>query len=286
MRILRGAGGVSIALLVVGCGASLDVTRQVPASAAGPTERGKLEPVAIVRGESRIAIPKGAELGEKSVAWKNANTFVYKLADGDAVITDAEGGISAVRSKDGTERHFAPGTATQPAGTDEVRGMPTEERTVIALEPNDRIELKGTLSVGDPVPGGGTIEGQRSVTSLVVGSILLLGAYGPAAYVGAASPRKTDRGLLVPIVGPWIDLVARPGCTPPPGSEVLPIDPCTEEKASVGALITSGIVQLLGGVLVVVGLPGRAALVDPKRGGVTIVPMTAGATGAVAVGRF
>jgi hypothetical protein len=44
---------------------------------------------------------------------------------------------------------------------------------------------------------------------LVTGFVVLGGTYGASAIVGAASNRKADDKLFIPVVGPWLDLKNR-----------------------------------------------------------------------------
>jgi hypothetical protein len=152
----------------------------------------------------------------------------------------------------------------------------------IPLRSSDGIEMQGELAEGHSIPGGGRIESTRSTTALVAGSIVLSAVWLPTTVVGLESRRAGDRVLAVPLFGPWIDLAGRPECVPPAYAKMLPVDWCLEENASRAALVASGALQLVGGVLVVLGLPTRAEVVGGDRG-VAIVPVPGGVA---AVGRF
>jgi hypothetical protein len=102
------------------------------------------------------------------------------------------------------------------------------------------------------------VETDRWIVPLVTGTLLLLMSYGPSVYFGATSSLKADRALLVPVLGPWIDLASRPGCTSDPR---LPVDNCTPESLTKVAIVASGLTQALGAVLFAVGLPSEAVLV-------------------------
>ncbi|MDB4997771.1 MAG: hypothetical protein JWM74_5203, partial [Myxococcaceae bacterium] len=186
----------------------------------------------------------------------------------DVIELDADDRISAVRlpTNPPTWIRFMPGTAVSPEGTAEVRGKLAQGEVSVPLRPTDKIELGGTFSDGDKVPGGGHVESTRSMPALLAGSIILGLAYLPTAYFGAASSRKGDRILLLPVFGPWIDLLGRDKCMPPSGSDALPVDPCIEETANRVALVGSGLAQALGGFLFALGLPSHTVFFedDPK----------------------
>jgi len=152
----------------------------------------------------------------------------------------------------------------------------------IALRANDGIEMQGELGSGERVPGGGRVESTRSTTVLLTGAMIFSLAWLPTAYVGLGSQRASDRVLVVPLLGPWIDLASRPACVPPDYAKLLPVDWCIEESASRAALVASGGIQLLGGVLFALGLPSHVEVVGSDRG-VAIVPTP---RGLAAVGSF
>jgi hypothetical protein len=71
-------------------------------------------------------------------------------------------------------------------------------------------------------------------------------AYVPMVVVGASSSLNADRTLLVPLVGPWIDLAQRPSCTP--GMT------CSSESSTRALLVVDGVFQALGALMFVGGL--------------------------------
>ena len=154
---------------------------------------------------------------------------------------------------------------------------------VIELRASDGIEMQGELAAGESVPGGGRVESTRSTGVLAAGAVILSLAWLPTAYVGLGSHRDNDRVLVVPLLGPWIDLAGRSECVPPGYANMLPVDWCIEESASRAALVASGGLQLLGGVLFAIGLPSRAEVVGGDRWGVAVVPTQ---RGIAALGRF
>jgi hypothetical protein len=194
------------------------------------------------------------------------------LAQGRRRFVDEEGRLIAIRSKGGTETRFAPGTATLPPNSDQVLIQQTDEITLAAT---DRVEVLTQYAPGDKVPGVGHVEEQRKIFPLVAGSVLLAITYGPAIYVGAASPLKADRVMLLPVLGPWIDLIARPKCTPDPGAAGLPVDSCSGETVVKVGLVASGLGQALGVVLVGLGLPAEAVLVKDPSGSLRVGPFGA-----------
>jgi hypothetical protein len=157
-------------------------------------------------------------------------------------------------------------------GSDEVLIEQTNE---VPLAPGDRIELLARYAPGDTIPGQGKVEERRKLSALVLGAIFFTMGYGPAFYVGATSTLKQDRLLLLPALGPWLDVLARPKCE----SFNAPIDPCTGETLAKAAIVTSGIVQALGAVLFAVGLPAQAVVVKDEARGAELVVGPAGARG-------
>lgn len=268
------------ALMVVsvltGCSGRVDVVRTVTPVEARDSG---LRPTAIVRGSERIAIPDDARLEATRVVLAHRE----KLGPDDVIEQDALGRIVGVRRGDGTEVRFAPGTAIIVEGGDAVRGELEDVTGVIPLQRRDRIEVQGSFEADEQVPGGGMVERRRSTGMLIGGATVMLLSYAPSAYIGAISRRPSDRVLLVPVAGPFIDLSQRASCQPPQGSELLPVDPCLEEKASRGALIASGAIQSLGALLFVIGLPTRPHVVETAKPTFKVVPTR---NGAAAMGTF
>lgn len=254
--------------MLAGCSSTIDVTRYAtPANAARLTRDHRLVPRALVREKERTPLSADAVLEtEKVTIPVSHDVFVYHLKAGDVIELDTDDRIAAVRTPTTppTWVRFMPGTAVSPEGTDEVRGKLAQGESTIPLRPTDKIEMSGTFADGERVPGGGRVETSRSTIALVSGSILLGLAYLPTAYFGAVSSRKGDRILLLPVLGPWIDLVGRDKCVPPAGSEELPVDPCIEETANRVALVGSGIAQVLGSILFAVGLPSHAVFIEDE----------------------
>jgi hypothetical protein len=150
----------------------------------------------------------------------------------------------------------------------------------LALQSTDGVVMHGIVAPDESIPGGGRVESSRRSGVLAAGVIVMVLAYAPTAYIGATS--ASDRTLLVPVAGPWIDLGRRPGCVEPQTTVPLPVDPCIADKAARAALVTSGSLQGLAALMTFVGLPSTARVVEGDRG-VAVVP-TAG--GAAVIGRF
>jgi hypothetical protein len=76
------------------------------------------------------------------------------------------------------------------------------------------------------------------------GGALFLGAYGTSAAVGLANERPADERLVVPVVGPWLDL----------GARQCDRTACVHEGLSKASLIASGALQGAGLVAMVCSL--------------------------------
>jgi hypothetical protein len=228
-------------------------------------QEGRFHASAIVREGARTPLPDGARLEANRVVFPSAPVVVHKLQPGDIIETDGQGRITAVRSASTPPVvvHFAPGTASSPATSDEVRGEPAEPAMTIPLAPADAIEMRGIVRAGEAVPGGGTVETTGSAVALVSGAVVLGMSYLPSAYVAAGSSLSADQVLWVPLLGPWIDLATRPSCnepTYPPGVQI-PADPCSPESAYRAALVTAGALQAAGVILMLVGMPYSVQIV-------------------------
>ena len=119
---------------------------------------------------------------------------------------------------------------------------------------------------------------------LVGGITTLAFSYVPAATVGAMSGLAVDRTLLVPVLGPWIDLTQRPAC---PGG-------VCSDKAAKELLVLDGALQTASVLAVVFGLVsassesatvGASASLGPA---IRVSPAVVGANGhgMVALGTF
>jgi hypothetical protein len=79
---------------------------------------------------------------------------------------------------------------------------------------------------------------------LITGSVLFLGSYGASTIVAAASDRKADEKLFIPVVGPWLDLKKRDCDVKACGGDVF-------NKVLIGS---SGVLQGAGAFMVLLGL--------------------------------
>jgi hypothetical protein len=281
----------SLAPCLGGCAGDLEVTRLMTVQDAIQLHSSRLVPVAVTRDGERIPIGAGATMTPKEIRWEARGQFSHTLEEGDVVLTDDHDRITGLRTRAGVTYNFAPGTAKSPENSDKITGALAGEPKIVQLLPRDKIVLEGTFAPDENVPGGGHIETKRSTELLVLGLLVFGLGYAPAVYVGATSSLNSDRALLVPALGPWIDLATRPKCVPPPGSEILPVDPCSVETASKVGVIAAGVVQALGTVLIAFGLPSHSVFVRDSiaknKPWWQLVPTTMqGGGGAAVVGAF
>jgi hypothetical protein len=245
------------------CSSSLAVTRSFSPADAMAAQGGRLTVVAVERGRETRMVPLGAHIEADRVYWPNdPGEHTVHLLPGDVIQKDADGRIVAVRSTgaDPILTRFVPGTASSPVGVAEVTGRLADDLTVIPLRASDRVRMTGTFENDEPIPGGGHPKTTRSTGLIVGGAVLLALVYAPNVYVGATSPVRSDKDLLIPLAGPWIDLAARPKCVPPAGSQALPISPCIVETISKVAIGTGGALEALGAVLIAVGIPSTTRI--------------------------
>ncbi len=281
-RILPGALGVLLLVVTSGCAAPPYEARGMYSPAeASQILREHPSHAWIVSGNERRELGVGGRIeadgaGFRAVPAKGrGGSHVRKLEDGDAVIVDEAGHVIGIRARSGAETAFAPGSASLPPNSDEVLVQETADVEGTRLAAGDKIEVLASYAPGDKVPGLGHVEESRKLIPLVAGSLLFAITYGPVAYVGFASSLKIDRTLLVPGLGPWIDLLARPKCTPPDTPVALPVDACTGETAAKVGLVTSGLGQAVGIVLIVLGLPAEAVLVKDNAATLRVGPFGA-----------
>lgn len=246
---------VASVLMLAGCSSTVEARRLLSPAEASEYRGTKLVPVAIVRGDEVADLPEGAVVSAAAhmVRVPRPGSFRYHIDAGETVETDPEGHIVAAHGAHVTR--FVPGTVVRD-GDDLVGELEGHEEHV-ALEADDRIELKGTLSVGDDLPGGGRVESKSAGGAIAFGLVSLILSYGPSAFVAATSPLKSDQWLYVPVAGPWIDFATRPHCTANMAIE-YPVDPCLPESLARFGLIVSGILQSSGALLTLVGLPSSA----------------------------
>jgi hypothetical protein len=289
MRAIPGMATLWL-LTINGCAGSVEVTRTYTPSAAAEVQSDKFVPVAVMRGADRIPLPKDARVEDGRVVVRAL--YVHKLRPRDVIQEDSLGRIVAVRSgAPPVVTHLVPGTAVSRSRSNEVRGQLVDNAATMALVRDDGVVMHGRLEADDALPDGGHIESSRSTGALIGGAVVFVLSYAPTLYIGAGSPRSSDRVLAVPIVGPWLDLANRPACVAPNLPVKVPIDLCIEETASRAALIASGSLQGLATVLTLIGLPSHTRVVEGVDRGVgarakprlAVVPTLGGA---LAVGTF
>lgn len=270
---------------LTGCSSTVDARRLLSPAEAAEYRGTKLVPVAIMRGDEVADLPDGAvvSVAARVVRVPRPGNFRYHLEAGETVETDAEGHVVAAHGVRVTR--FVPGTVVR-EGDDLVGELATHEEEV-PLEPDDRIELKGTLEAGDELPGGGKVESHRAGGAIAFGLVSFILSYGPSAFVAATSPSKSDQWLWAPVVGPWIDLATRPKCTADM-SIPYPVDPCLPESLARFGLIVSGILQSSGALLTLIGLPTSAEVRwgDHQARSVRVGPAFGSANGLSVAGNF
>jgi hypothetical protein len=297
--------GVSaIAAFSGACSPTVDVTRVVSQEQAARYAGSKMMPSAIVHanGSRTELTPDTTIVNGRAVVPKSHGLFVVHVGPNDVIQVDSDDRITGVRSADGHVVAFVPGTAFSPEGSDEVRGHLAGGDSAIDLATTDHVEVHGTLEPDDRVENIGHVESSRNTYALVFGTIVSVGSYVPTAGVAFESSRTADRVLLVPILGPWIDLLGRNKCTTPPQvatDTAVPTDPCLIETSNRVGIVISGVAQAIGGALLLLGLPGHAELIEDEPGhsksakrkspgfSWSIAPLTSShATGISAVGSF
>jgi hypothetical protein len=87
-------------------------------------------------------------------------------------------------------------------------------------------------------------------------------SYVPAVVVAAESDHPGDDNLYLPVVGPWMDLANRGGCTV--------LNPCDHENLNKALIVTDGIFQGLGalqilGSFIFIETRTRVAASEPKK---------------------
>jgi hypothetical protein len=238
----------------------------------------KLKPTAIVRGEVRTEVPEGAKLNAEGVVLAKDETIV--LQDHDTVVVDEAGVLTRIDTKSGP-RVFAPGSARLVGDT--VKVSDTTPRVWMKFEPADVVELKGDYEAGDVTPTGGRVDGKRSLGLAILGSLVFAAAYVPSAIVGGNSSVKGDSLLLIPLLGPWLDLAKRDACNPNDPTEQT-LTPCSTESFNNALLVTSGVTQLIGLGFFAVGIWTRPSYTrDLQPTGLRVVPQVGRSGGTVQV---
>jgi hypothetical protein len=241
------------ALASVACAGPMEVREVVSpaqASAAGVQPRMRVEAIEV--DGARVALPIGATVERDGL--HTEGRLEHLTAPGDELLTDGDGVLIGVRASDGSEVHFQPGTASVLADRvvgQGVAGPPTE------LPEGARAVVVGRFAPGEEIPVGGAVESRRATPLVVIGTTVFALGYLPSVVVAAESKQAADGWLAVPVVGPWIDLAKRPNCTPPAGTPEG-LDPCKPEAAARVAVLAVGVVQGIGALTVLFGLPSHS----------------------------
>ncbi len=262
-------------LIVTSCAGPMEVTKVATPNEASEANGTKLHATTIIRGEARAALPPEATIEASKdvleVHVPRPGVFTYALDPGETVVRDEQQRIVGVKSGEQVTR-FIPGTATLEGN--EVRGELEGHVERLALQPSDRIELRGTFGPGESIPTGGKVEVTRSWSALGFGGALLASAWIPSIIVAAMSSIDANHWLYVPVVGPWAAYATRDACQPTQDPR-----PCLNDAGERVALIVDGILQATGAVLVLVGLPTSAEVRWGKQAKVHLSPLTGSITG-------
>lgn len=240
----------------IACAGPIEVREVVSpqqAYAAGVQPRMRVEAIEI--DGARVPLPIGATLAKDGL--HTDGPLEHLTAPGDELLTDGDGAVIGVRASDGSEVHFQPGTAKVLADRvvgQGVAGPPTE------LPEGARAVVFGRFAPGEEIPIGGAIESRRATPLLIVGTTVFALGYIPSLVVAAESKQSADAWLAVPIVGPWVDLSKRPSCSIPAGTPAG-LDPCKPEAAARVAVLAVGVVQGIGALSFLFGLPSHSVYV-------------------------
>jgi hypothetical protein len=143
---------------------------------------------------------------------------------------------------------------------------------------------------GDQVPAGYHVEQVTRPGPTIAGTIVLAVPYGIGLSIAAAVNFKSQSGwLAVPIAGPWLMILNKPRITCNQNTDPGCVDSGLDTILRF-YLAVDGVVQAVGGGLLVFGLNGRKILVRDDRTysyvSVTPAPIGSSGYGALATGRF
>jgi hypothetical protein len=148
-----------------------------------------------------------------------------------------------------------------PAYADDPAGVVTPPPATMATAPALARETREVHPASGP-----------NLVMLGVGVVSFAFSFGAAAVAGATSSYGSDRRLLVPVLGPWLDLAERAGC--PTGGPS-----CHAERTDRTSLVVDGAFQGLGALAIAAALafawPGDARVVSVGTAGheVAIAPV-------------
>lgn len=127
-----------------------------------------------------------------------------------------------------------------------------------------------TQPIPAPVGAPVAIETRPNRSMLMVGLFTFGQAYIASVGIAATSSTSADSNLWIPVVGPWLDLGARPGC--PPST------PCGTQNGYKVLLVADGLLQSFGAFQLV------GAFLWPEVVTVTKVTTASGASVSLAPG--
>ena len=156
------------------------------------------------------------------------------------------------------------------AETSEAAVAKPERVKVVRVEVPVAVPVPSSAGVASPRPAPPSfedalrqpyIEREPNYELIAGGTLLFVSAYGFSAMTASASPVHADENLFIPVVGPWLDLAARPHC------DNLRMHPaCETEGANKAMLVASGVTQSLGVLLVLGGvLFPKLTIVDGRQ---------------------
>jgi hypothetical protein len=143
---------------------------------------------------------------------------------------------------------------------------------------------------GDQVPAGYHVEQVTRPGPTIAGTIVLAVPYGIGLAISSAVNFKGQSGwLAVPVAGPWLMIFNRPHVTCNQSTDPGCVDSGLDTILRF-YLAVDGVVQAVGGGLLVFGLNGRKILVRDDRTysyvSVTPAPVGSSGYGALFTGRF
>lgn len=260
---MRFALSAALTVFALGCShGPFEVSRVVSPADAAKVQGTKLHAVAVLRGDARAELPAQAIVEATRVRVPQKGAFEYALDPGETVVKDDQGRINGVRGAGsaGALTEFVAGTATFDEAKNAVVGELAAGEQRVPLLPTDRVEVRGSFVSGEDIPLGGHVGETRATSALVFGIALFSLSYVPSFAIAAESSKTSDRGLYVPIAGPWIAFAQRPTCveTNAPGPSQ-----CIGDNVEKLALVGSGTLQALGVLFFVMGLPSRTQVEWP-----------------------
>lgn len=110
--------------------------------------------------------------------------------------------------------------------------------TALGGEPRASAQTVAPAPLQAPASAPAAIETRPNRSMLMVGLFTFGQAYIASVGIAATSSTSADANLWIPVVGPWLDLGARPGC--PPST------PCGTQNGYKVLLVADGLLQSFG----------------------------------------